>query len=231
MRIVGRGRAPDPPLRGRPASSSSWPTSRGWSRTRRPPPSARRFLREQLAGRRARGGARRPRTPCCRVRRVGRAGVALGSRLAAELYGCQILATDVEDHPDNVTRFVWLAPAASAARAGPGAKTSIVFWGGGDESPGWLVDVLGELAEREREPDQDRVAPAAHRARPLHVLRGPRGRGRRRARVGEALEALCAGTSRSCAYSGRTSAAGALAKLPAHRGSARRSRVLRDRGG
>jgi len=33
---------------------------------------------------------------------------------------------------------------------GPGddAKTSIVFWGGGDESPGWLVDVLREFAGR-----------------------------------------------------------------------------------
>jgi prephenate dehydratase len=25
----------------------------------------------------------------------------------------------------------------------------VVFWGAGDESPGWLVSVLGELAERE----------------------------------------------------------------------------------
>jgi prephenate dehydratase len=31
---------------------------------------------------------------------------------------------------------------------GEGAKTSIVFWGGGDQSPGWLVDLLGELSSR-----------------------------------------------------------------------------------
>jgi prephenate dehydratase len=74
---------------------------------------------------------------------------ALGSRLSAELYDCRVLADEVEDRPDNVTRFVWLAPAGEAPRAGGRAKTSIVFWGAGDESPGWLVSVLGELAARE----------------------------------------------------------------------------------
>jgi prephenate dehydratase len=77
------------------------------------------------------------------------ASVALGSSLAAELYGCHIVATNVEDHPDNVTRFVWLAPAEEVGEAGDDPKTSIVFWGGGDQSPGWLVDVLSEFAARE----------------------------------------------------------------------------------
>jgi prephenate dehydratase len=76
------------------------------------------------------------------------ASVALGSSLAAELYDCHIVATNVEDLPDNVTRFVWLAPAREAGEIGPDPKTSIVFWGSGDESPGWLVDVLGELSSR-----------------------------------------------------------------------------------
>jgi prephenate dehydratase len=76
--------------------------------------------------------------------------VALGSRLAAELYGCRVVEADVEDHPDNATRFVWLAPAAEAEEpaAGRPAKTSIVFWGGGDEAPGWLVHCLRELSDR-----------------------------------------------------------------------------------
>lgn len=82
---------------------------------------------------------------------------ALGSRLAADLYGCVALATDVEDRPDNLTRFVWLAP-AGAAGGGPGpaaageaaaSKTSIVFWGFNDDSPGALVAVLRELSDRE----------------------------------------------------------------------------------
>jgi prephenate dehydratase len=75
---------------------------------------------------------------------------ALGSRLSAELYDCRLLAEDVEDHAGNLTRFVWLAREGEAERAPfKRAKTSIVFWGAGDESPGWLVAVLGELAERE----------------------------------------------------------------------------------
>jgi prephenate dehydratase len=73
---------------------------------------------------------------------------AISSRLAAELYGCVVLQSDVEDSGDNETRFVWLAPASDA---GPesGDKTSIVFWGFNDESPGALVNVLRELADRE----------------------------------------------------------------------------------
>jgi prephenate dehydratase len=82
------------------------------------------------------------------LRDAGDSTVALGSRLAAELYGSEVIAPDIEDHPDNVTRFVWLAPAAEVAEPRGDAKTTIVFWGGGDESPGWLVDVLGELSGR-----------------------------------------------------------------------------------
>ena len=76
------------------------------------------------------------------------ASVALGSSLAADLYDCYIVATDVEDHPDNATRFVWLAPEDQVGKPGEDAKTSVVFWGGGDQSPGWLVDVLNEFAGR-----------------------------------------------------------------------------------
>jgi prephenate dehydratase len=84
------------------------------------------------------------------VRDAPEPAVALGSRLAAELYGCRVLVADVEDHPDNATRFVWLAPAAEAQAPAPGepARTSIVFWGGGDQAPGWLVDCLRELSDR-----------------------------------------------------------------------------------
>jgi prephenate dehydratase len=82
------------------------------------------------------------------VREADGAWAALGSRLSAELYGCRVLAADVEDHPGNLTRFVWLAPLGEAPDPGPRAKTSIVFWGAGDESPGWLVGVLHEFADR-----------------------------------------------------------------------------------
>jgi prephenate dehydratase len=80
---------------------------------------------------------------------------ALGTKLAAEHYGCHVLRAGVEDLPDNETRFVWLAradgpaAAADAPDAGRGPwKTAIVFWGVGSEAPGWLVRCLSELANR-----------------------------------------------------------------------------------
>jgi prephenate dehydratase len=83
------------------------------------------------------------------VRDAREPSVALGSRLAAELYDCRILEADVEDHPGNATRFVWLARAGDAGPpGGETAKTSIVFWGGGDQAPGWLVDALRQLSDR-----------------------------------------------------------------------------------
>ncbi len=86
------------------------------------------------------------------VRRVcdsGEPWAALGSRLAADLYGAHVLVEGVEDRSDNLTRFVWLARAGDVPAAhGEGSKTSIVFWGFNDESPGALVSVLRELSDR-----------------------------------------------------------------------------------
>lgn len=79
---------------------------------------------------------------------------AIGPRLAAERYGATILEDGIEDDPDNMTRFVWLAHRESAAAVGRDAlvgprKTSLVFHGAaGDGSPGWLVRCLSELAFR-----------------------------------------------------------------------------------
>jgi prephenate dehydratase len=76
------------------------------------------------------------------------AAAALGSRLAAELYGCEVLAAGVDDAAGNETRFVWLAPAGTAAGEHGPWKTAIVFWGVGAEAPGWLVRCLSEFAFR-----------------------------------------------------------------------------------
>ena len=81
---------------------------------------------------------------------------ALGNRLAAERYRCQILRSGVEDVPGNETRFVWLArrgtapgpPSRDGRILGPW-KTAIVFWGIGAEAPGWLVSCLSEFSRRE----------------------------------------------------------------------------------
>lgn len=78
----------------------------------------------------------------------GEPWAAIGPRLAADLYGGAVLAERIEDHPDNLTRFVWLAPEGTDPSA-PATKTSVVFWGFNDRSPGALVRVLGEFADRE----------------------------------------------------------------------------------
>jgi prephenate dehydratase len=79
---------------------------------------------------------------------------AIGTPLAAELYGGIVLRAGIEDDPDNLTRFVWIAGPGGADEPFPPApdgaafKTSIVFAGAGDDSPGWLVRCLSEFAFR-----------------------------------------------------------------------------------
>src|SRR5262249_26832305 len=70
---------------------------------------------------------------------------ALGSRIAAEQYGCEILRAGVDDVAGNETRLVWLAPEGASPGAHGPWKTAIVFWGVGAEAPGWLVRCLSEF--------------------------------------------------------------------------------------
>jgi prephenate dehydratase len=79
---------------------------------------------------------------------------ALGTRLAAEIYDCEILADGVQDREDNQTRFVWLAraqapPPPLRLPAGGRGKTSLVFWGAGADRAGWLVLCLDEFGRRQ----------------------------------------------------------------------------------
>ena len=74
---------------------------------------------------------------------------ALGTRIAAELYGAHILRAGVEDAKGNETRFVWLGLNARRPAPDARAKTTIVFWGAGSERPGWLARCLTEFAQRE----------------------------------------------------------------------------------
>jgi prephenate dehydratase len=96
------------------------------------------------------------------VRDVARGGdgrrghAALGTILAARIYGGTVIREAVEDRRDNETRFVWLGrvgdgagPAPLREQAGDQWRTSLVFWGSGAESPGWLVRCLDEFARRE----------------------------------------------------------------------------------
>jgi prephenate dehydratase len=79
------------------------------------------------------------------------ARAAIGTRVAAELYGARVLVDEIEDDPGNATRFAWLAHTADdvpAPREGA-AKTALLFWGAGSSGPGWLVACLDEFARRE----------------------------------------------------------------------------------
>jgi len=129
------------------------------------------FLREQLPGAAI---VAEPSTADA-VRAVAEGGdlagaephAAIGTRHAARLYGATVLAEGIEDDPENATRFALLASQGSdphAAAVGPQRttsgsdptpapeperfKTAIVFWGGGDLQPGWLVACLTEFSSR-----------------------------------------------------------------------------------
>jgi prephenate dehydratase len=73
-------------------------------------------------------------------------GAAIAPRLAAERYGLEILAEDVEDHPDNQTRFVLVAR-DRVPRATGHDKTSIVCFQRADH-PGSLHGILGQFSAR-----------------------------------------------------------------------------------
>jgi prephenate dehydratase len=105
------------------------------------------FLRERLPGATTAGAT--STAEAVRLVAGSPSQAAIGSRLAAELYGAAIVAERIEDRPDNVTRFVWLSRAEDAPPPSDGpAKTSIVFWGFNDDAPGSLVSVLRELSDR-----------------------------------------------------------------------------------
>jgi prephenate dehydratase len=103
-----------------------------------------RFLREKLPR-----AALEPQSSTAEGARRVAAGepgaAAIGSRAASERYGLAILAEDIHDADENVTRFVLLAPADEAPTGAD--RTSIAFTLDRDQ-PGGLHEVLGEFARR-----------------------------------------------------------------------------------
>ena len=123
------------------------------------PGQCRRFLRSELTHARV-----LPASSTAEAVRITAEGeevgvAALGTRLAADIYGAVVLRADVQDRDDNATRFVWLArtranglsqpPPLRLRGSGEEWKTSLVFWGAGADSPGWLVRCLDEFARRQ----------------------------------------------------------------------------------
>lgn len=70
----------------------------------------------------------------------------VGPALSGKLYGLEVLATDIADHPGNETRFVLLALSGVPAPTGHD-KTSIVCFQSFDR-PGSLLAMLQEFAAR-----------------------------------------------------------------------------------
>ena len=105
-----------------------------------------RFLREVLPG--AEVLPMSSTAEAVRTAAITPGTAAIGTHAAAELYGCTILRESIEDEPGNATRFVWLAREPLPDPPEGDAKTSLVWWGAGDEAPGWLVRCLTEFAAR-----------------------------------------------------------------------------------
>ena len=71
---------------------------------------------------------------------------AIAPRLAASLYGLEVLVERVEDHPDNQTRFIAVARTGIPAPTGHD-RTSIACFQSADH-PGSLYAILGHFAAR-----------------------------------------------------------------------------------
>ncbi len=84
------------------------------------------------------------------VRQVGESRpegtAALGSYLAAKIYGLEVLAADVEDHPENSTRFVAVATSGIPAPTGHDVTSIVCFQR--DNHPGSLHAILCQFTAR-----------------------------------------------------------------------------------
>ncbi len=72
------------------------------------------------------------------------ADAAIGPALAAEIYGAAVLARDLEDHPENYTRFLAVALEPVPPAPGKASKISLLFTL--PDVPGALNRALGVLA-------------------------------------------------------------------------------------
>ena len=79
------------------------------------------------------------------VKRSDGSVAAVATRRAADLYGVQVLASDIQETMANVTRFVVLA---GEDHPPTGADRTSLCFSFDNDGPGLLVQVLGEFASR-----------------------------------------------------------------------------------
>ena len=106
-----------------------------------------RFIRDELPGAEVRAAASTAEA----VRLVSESDepwAALGARSAAALYEATVLRDGVEDEPDNVTRFVWIAPEGTEPVGRGPWRTTLIFSELGADKPGALVEALGAFSDR-----------------------------------------------------------------------------------
>ena len=72
---------------------------------------------------------------------------AVGSAMAGELFGLVRVASDIEDHPGNATRFVVVGRETIAAPSGHDRTTIVCFQDA--DRPGSLYGILGRFAARD----------------------------------------------------------------------------------
>lgn len=78
------------------------------------------------------------------VEQRDRYAAAIASKAAAEFYGAQILAANIEDNPENFTRFYLILRASEAISPQDANKVSLAF--ALDNQPGSLVKALSSIA-------------------------------------------------------------------------------------
>jgi prephenate dehydratase len=78
--------------------------------------------------------------------RADRTWAAIGTELAGSLYGLAVLAKDIEDRPENATRFVLIG--TERAQPTGSDKTSVVCFIEKDR-PGSLLAILHEFSDRQ----------------------------------------------------------------------------------
>jgi prephenate dehydratase len=106
----------------------------------------RRFLREHLPNAQMKAANSTADAARLLAEEDDTTAAAIGTALAGELYGLTTLASDIEDHPENQTRFVVIARHGVPPQTGLD-KTSIVIFQRADR-PGSLLAILQEFAAR-----------------------------------------------------------------------------------